>query len=390
MVSMAMAVLLAAIDMGADLPGDLVGGGVALLPGLGVAHLPGHLPLVGLGHLVALSLHMLLADGAGGVTSVTGLSRPLAVVTSIAVTSGDNLGVVTNNSGAVVDLGVGLGALGGEGVLALLDIGGVHNSLAHGPGDLTGVLLGDLVALLLHMLLALGAGAVSMVTSLGISLSLSLAVMSVSNNLGVMTDNSGAVVNLLGHGVAVLGHDVLALLDVGGVNNGVVLLVADLPLVLDGPLVALLVGLAEALEVVVGGVSVSGLGLGIGVPLGVVTSVDELRVVTNNGGAVVNLLAGLAAVLGHDVGALLDVGGVHNNVILLMADVLVVSLALLVVDGVVDDVALDVVPLAVTMTVTSMRGVSHGGGQGGSGEEEGGADSVHHDQNWEYFFPPTL
>ena len=382
-----MAVLLA-IDMGADLPGDLVGGGVALLPGLGVAHLPGHLPLVGLGHLVALSLHMLLADGAGGVTSVTGLSRPLAIVSSIAVTSGNNLGVVTNNSGAVVDLGVGLGALGGEGVLTLLDIGGVHNSLAHGPGDLAGVLLGDLVALLLHMLLALGAGAVSMVTSLGISLSLSLAVMSVSNNLGVMTDNSGAVVNLLGHGVAVLGDDVLALLYVGGVHDGVVLLVADLPLVLDGPLVALLVGLAEALEVVVGGVSVSGLGLSV--PLGVVTSVDELRVVTNNGGAVVDLLAGLAAVLGHDVGALLDVGGVHNNVILLMADVLVVSLAVLVVDGVVDDVALDIVPLAVTMTVTSVRGVSHGGGQGGSGEEEGGADSVHHDQIWEYFFPPTL
>ena len=231
-----------------------------------------------------------------------------------------------------------------------------------------------------------------MVTSLGISLSLPLAVMSVSNNLGVMTNNSGAVVNLLGDGVAVLGHDVLALLDVGGVNNGVVLLVTLLPLILDGPLVALLVGLAEALEVVVGGVSVSGLGLGLGVPLGVsVTSVDELRVVTNNGGAVVNLLAGLAAVLGHDVGALLDVGGVHNNVILLMADVLVVSLALLVVDGVVDDVALDVVPLAVTMTtMTTMRGLSHWGGQGGSGEEEGGADSVHHDQNWEYFFPPTL
>ena len=225
-----------------------------------------------------------------------------------------------------------------------------------------------------------------MVISLGISLSLPRAVMSVSNNLGVVTNNSGAVVNLLGDGVAVLGHDVLALLNVGGVNNGVVLLVAHLPLVLDGPLVALLVGLAEALEVVVGGVSVSGLGLGLslGVPLGVsVTSVDELRVVTNNSGAVVNLLADLAAVLGHDVGALLDVGGVHHKVVLLMAHVLVVGLALLVVNGVVDHVALDVVPLAVTMTtmttVTTMRGLSHWGGQGGSGEEEGGADSVHHD-----------
>lgn len=128
---------------------------------------------------------------------MTGLSGPLAVMSSVAVTSGDNLRVVTNNGGAVVDLGVGLGALGGEGVLTLLDIGGVHNSLAHGPGDLAGVLLGDLVALLLHMLLALGARAVSVVSSLGISFSLSLAVMSVSNNLRVVTNNSGAVVNLL-------------------------------------------------------------------------------------------------------------------------------------------------------------------------------------------------
>ena len=223
-----------------------------------------------------------------------------------------------------------------------------------------------------------------MVTSLGISLSLPLAVMSVSNNMGVVTNNSGAVVNLLGDGVAVLGHDILALLDVGGVHDSVVLLVTHLPLVLDGPLVALLVGLAEALEVVVGGVSVSGFSLGLGVPLGVsVTSVNELRVVTNNSGAMVNLLADLAAVLGHDVGALLDVGGVHHKVVLLMAHVLVVGLAVLVVDGVVDHVALDVVPLAVTVAtvtaMTSVRGLGHWGGQGGSGEEEGGADSVHHD-----------
>ena len=140
----------------ADLPGDLVGGGVALLPGLGVAHLSGHLPLMGLGHLVTLPLNMLLADGASRVTS--GGSLSLAVVlSSIAVTSSNNLGVMTNNSGAVVDLGVGLGALGGEGVLTLLDIGGVHHSLADGPGHLAGGLLRDLVALLLHVLLALGA-----------------------------------------------------------------------------------------------------------------------------------------------------------------------------------------------------------------------------------------
>ena len=50
-----------------------------------------------------------------------------------------------------------------------------------------------------------------------------------------------------------------------------------------------------------------------------VTAVDDLRVVTNNSGAVVHLLAGLLAVLGHDVLALLDVGRVHHHVVLLVA-----------------------------------------------------------------------
>ena len=50
--------------------------------------------------------------------------------------------------------------------------------------------------------------------------------MTSMDNLGVMTHNSRAVVNLLGDGVTVLGHDVLALLGVGGVHDGVVLLVA--------------------------------------------------------------------------------------------------------------------------------------------------------------------
>ena len=102
-----------------------------------------------------------------------------------------------------------------------------------------------------------------MVTSLGISLSLSLAVsVTMSDHMGVMTNNSGALMNLLRDGVAVLGHDVLALLNVGGVHDGVVLLMADLPLVLDGLLVTLLVWLAEALEVVV--FAVSGLRLSLG------------------------------------------------------------------------------------------------------------------------------
>ena len=152
---------------------------------------------------------------------------------------------------------------------------------------------------------------------------------------------------------------------------------------LPGVLVRHLLALSVHLLLALGGagVALAIAGFSLSLPLTVsVTMRDNLGVVTNNSGAVVNLLADLAAVLGHDVGALLDVGGVHHKVVLLMAHVLVVGLALLVVDGVVDHVALDVVPLAVTMTtMTTMRGLSHWGGQSGSGEEEGGADSVHHD-----------
>ena len=71
-----------------------------------------------------------------------------------------------------------------------------------------------------------------------------------------------------------------------------------------------------------------------------VTAVDDLRVVTNNSGAVVHLLAGLLAVLGHDVLALLDVGRVHHHVVLLVALLVIHVVALLVMDHIVNRVAL--------------------------------------------------
>jgi len=75
----------------------------------------------------------------------------------MSVTSVDDLGIMTHYSGAVVDLGVALLTLGDKLLHALLDVGGVHNCLAHRPGHLALMLLGDLVTLLLHMLLAVRA-----------------------------------------------------------------------------------------------------------------------------------------------------------------------------------------------------------------------------------------
>ena len=152
----------------------------------------------------------------------------------------DNLTVVTNNLGAVVDLGVALLALGHQLLHALLDVGGVHDGLAHGSGDLGLVLLGHLVTLVLHMVLALRSRGVSSISWLSISISL---VVSTLHHLGVVANNSAAVVHLLAHLLAVLGHDLLAVLDVGGVDLDVVLGVALLPLLLLGSLVALSVRL---------------------------------------------------------------------------------------------------------------------------------------------------
>ena len=89
--------------------------------------------------------------------------------------------------------------------------------------------------------------------------------------------------------------------------------------------------------------SVSRLSLGISLSVSLVvsmTSMDDLGVVSNNSGAMVHLLVCLLAVLGHNVLALLDVGRVHHHVVLLVALLVVHVVALLVMDHIVNNVAL--------------------------------------------------
>ena len=151
MATMSMSMTMSTI-LRADLSGNLVSNWVALLSWNLDTDWSGNLSLMLLRHLVALSLNMLLTLWSSAVTRW--ISGSLAIVTSIGAMA-DHLGIMTNNSGAVVDLGLGLCALSGEGLLTLLDVGGVNNSLAHWSGNLSGVLLWNLVALLLNMLLAL-------------------------------------------------------------------------------------------------------------------------------------------------------------------------------------------------------------------------------------------
>merc|ERR1719312_1481992 len=113
-----------------------------------------------------------------------------------------------------------------------------------------------------------------------------------SHYLGVMANNSRAVVDLLRCFLTMSGDDVLTLLNISSVYNNIIFLMALLALVLYWLLVALLVWFAEALEVVVLIVSISRLSISLGFTL-VVSNMSlshYLRVMTNNSRAVVNLL----------------------------------------------------------------------------------------------------
>merc|ERR1719430_843737 len=90
-----------------------------------------------------------------------------------------------------------------------------------------------------------------------------------------MTNHTRGVVDPLAHLVALLGDDVLAVLDIGGVHDSVILGVADRPghlaRVLDGSLLALPFGSGMALGaagVAVRSIGSIGIGIGIGISFG--------------------------------------------------------------------------------------------------------------------------
>ena len=96
-------------------------------------------------------------------------------------------------------------------------------------GDLAGVLDWLLVALPVLLGMALRSSGVSRLSlSISSPLAISISTMSMRHNLGVMTNNSRAVVNLVGGFLAVLCDNILAFLNIGSVNNDIILLVASL------------------------------------------------------------------------------------------------------------------------------------------------------------------
>jgi len=157
---------------------------MTLLPGNRDTHLSGDLSGVLDRLLVTLSVLLGLALRAGAVTIARlslsiSLSFTFFVTMSIATMSSNNLGVVSNNSRALVDLSVGSMTLGCESLLTLLDVGGVDYSLAHRAGNLAGVLNWLLVALPVLLVMTFRSSGVSWL-SLSISITLAISISSVT------------------------------------------------------------------------------------------------------------------------------------------------------------------------------------------------------------------
>jgi len=171
------------------------------------------------------------------------ISRSLVISITMGVVI-NNLGVMTNNLGAMASLNMGLVTLLMDDILTLFNVGGVNNGLALLSWDLSLILLGNLVALVINMVLAVGSRRVTLVTSLSLSISTGVTSM---NLLRIMTNNLGAVVNLGVLFLTVSGNNLFTLFNVGSVNNDVIFLMALLAVLLFWSLVALLLYILVAL-----------------------------------------------------------------------------------------------------------------------------------------------
>ena len=172
------------------------------------------------------------------------------VVTSISIASMSmsyNLRVMTNNMGAVMNLFMSFLTMSGDDLLALFNVSGVHNLLAELLWDFARILLGNLVALLILLVMASRSRRVSMASRLSSTLVVSsIMTAMVSNNLGVMSYNVRAVMNLLMFLFAVSGDNVFALFNVGYINNNVIFNMTFIMRTLLRDLVALVVLLIMA------------------------------------------------------------------------------------------------------------------------------------------------
>ena len=179
----------------------------------------GNLALILYWPLVALPVLLVLALGTSGVPRLS------LTLTIPSMSMSHYLGVMANNSRAVVDLLRCFLAMSCDDVLTLLNISSVYNNIIFLMALLALVLHWLLVTLLVWLAEALEV-VVKVVSMQRISFSLTIPSRSLSNNMGVLINNSSTVVDLLSSFMAVLGEYVLTLLHISSVHNCIIFLMA--------------------------------------------------------------------------------------------------------------------------------------------------------------------
>merc|ERR1712243_425681 len=162
----------------------------------------------------------------------------------------NNMCVMTNNLFTVMSFMMFLVTLSYESFFTMFNVGGINNGLTFCSGNLSLMLLRNLVTFVVNMILAVRSRGVTLMTSLSLAISLRMMI----NNMGIMTNNLRTVVNLSVFFLAMCCHNFLTFLNVGGVNNDIIFFMTHFSVSLLRFLMTLFVWLAEALKVVMGSI----------------------------------------------------------------------------------------------------------------------------------------
>merc|ERR1712025_708288 len=136
--------------------------------------------------------------------------------------------------------------LSDEFFITIFNVCGINNGLTFSSRNFSLMLLGNLMALMIYMVLAVWSRRVTLVTSLSLVISMRMMI----NHLRVMTNNLRTVVYLSVLFLTMCGDNFLTFINVGGIYNNIIFFMTFFSVTLLWFLVALLVWLAKALEVV--------------------------------------------------------------------------------------------------------------------------------------------
>ena len=197
--------------------------------------------------------------------------------------------------------------------LTLLNVGGVNNGLALLSWHLSLMLLGNLVALVFNMVLAVRSRRVTLVTSLSLVISTRMVI----HNMGVMTNNLRTVVNLSVLFLTMCGDNFLAFFNIGGIYNDIIFFMTFFSVTLLWLLVALLVWLTKALEVVMVRIMVffvvSLTRLSFSLVISMRMMINNMCVMTNNLFTVMGFMMFLVTLSDEFFFTVFNVGGINNG-----------------------------------------------------------------------------